>query len=125
MDTITEFQHNMDIKYAHQEIIDIAEVVEMSIGKKQFSQSLTEVNDSVVRVGIIEGIFPLHKHQEEDEFFFVLEGTLVMEIEGKGEITVLPHQGITVPKGVMHRPIAKERIVILLVEKSTIVPNGE
>ncbi len=113
----------MDVRYKHQEVIDIKEVVD-NCKDNWFNQTLTELNDSLVRIGIIQGEYHWHKHENEDEFFFVLEGTLILEIEGHGSVTLNPHQGITITKGLVHRPIAKERVVMLMVEKSTVDPMG-
>ncbi len=117
------YNQSMQVRYAHSEVVDIKEVVD-SCGDEWFNQTLTEVNDSLVRIGVIEGEFHWHQHPTEDEFFFVLEGTLILEIEGREPVTLKPHQGITVSKGVMHRPIAKERVVMIMVESSTVNPVG-
>jgi mannose-6-phosphate isomerase-like protein (cupin superfamily) len=77
----------------------------------------------VVRLGIVEGEFHWHKHDEEDEFFFVLEGKLLLDLQ-EGTVELTPQQGYTVPKGVVHRTRAKERTVMLMVEKSSVVPTG-
>ncbi len=68
------------------------------------NQTLTTVNDSVVRLGVVEGEFHWHKHDREDEFFLVLEGELEIEVEGREPFALGPHQGVTIPRGVMHRP---------------------
>jgi len=81
------------------------------------------VNNSVVRLGVIEDEFHWHKHDEEDEFFFVVEGELLLDLENK-TVKLTPQQGYTVPKGVIHRTRANERTVILMVEQDTINPNG-
>src|SRR5215831_20750942 len=64
------------------------------------NRTLTKVNDAVVRLGVLEGDFHWHKHDEEDEFFLVLEGRLDIELEDR-TVTLGPLQGFTVPKGVM------------------------
>ena len=70
-----------------------------------------------------EGEFPWHKHDNEDEFFFVLQGELFLETENK-VVALRPHQGYTVPKGVLHRPYVKELTTILMVENESISPTG-
>jgi mannose-6-phosphate isomerase-like protein (cupin superfamily) len=82
------------------------------------------VNESVVRLGIVEGDFHWHKHDNDDEFFFVLEGQLLLDIEGR-TIELNPNQGVTISKGVMHRPRALKRTVMLMVETSAIRPTGD
>jgi mannose-6-phosphate isomerase-like protein (cupin superfamily) len=123
MDTQTNYNINLDIKYKQLELIDVPEIVE-ECTEKWFNQTLTQVNGSVVRIGIVEGEFHWHKHDEDDEFFFVLQGRLIIELEGK-TIELNPNQGVTVPKGVMHRPIALEKTVMLMVENAGIKPTGD
>jgi mannose-6-phosphate isomerase-like protein (cupin superfamily) len=106
-------------------VIDIATEVEASDHPWR-NQTLTTVNDAVVRLGIIEGgDFHWHKHEEEDEFFLVLEGRLLIDVEDAETIELSRHQGVTIPKGVMHRPRAPEPVVILMVETATVVPTGD
>jgi mannose-6-phosphate isomerase-like protein (cupin superfamily) len=88
-----------------------------------WNRTLTAVNEAVVRLGVLDGDFHWHKHDEEDEFFFVLEGQLDIELEDR-MVTLLPQQGFTVPKGVMHLPHARGRVVVLMVEKASVVPTG-
>ncbi|WP_196888776.1 cupin domain-containing protein [Aureivirga sp. CE67] len=119
------FNYNqlMNIKYKHHEVIDVPEIVK-ECTDNWFNQSLTNVNDSVVRIGIVEGEYHWHKHENDDEFFFVLSGKLIIELEDK-IIELNPNQGTTIGKGVMHRPIAPEKTVMLMVETSAIDPIGE
>jgi mannose-6-phosphate isomerase-like protein (cupin superfamily) len=92
--------------------------------KPWWNRTLTEVNDAVVRLGVLEGDFHWHKHDEEDEFFLVLEGQLDIELEDR-IVELKPLQGFTVPKGVMHLPHARGRVVVLMVEKGSVVPTGD
>jgi mannose-6-phosphate isomerase-like protein (cupin superfamily) len=114
---------HLDVKYGHLELIDVP--AEAAAHQPWFNQTLTRVNDAVVRLGIFEGEFHFHKHDLEDEFFFVLEGELLMDIEGHETVTLGVHQGFTVPKGVVHRPRAPSRTVVLMVEAATIEPTGD
>ena len=114
---------NTDIKYGYSTLIDVPEFA-ASIQEKWFNQSLTQVNDCVVRLGVVQGEFHWHKHEEEDEFFFVLEGKLFLEFEDK-KYELLPHQGYTVPKGVVHRTRAEERTIMLMIEKNSVEPTGD
>jgi mannose-6-phosphate isomerase-like protein (cupin superfamily) len=82
------------------------------------------VNGSVVRLGVVQGEYHWHKHDDDDEFFFVVSGRFIIELEGR-TVTLDPQQGFVVPKGVMHRPRAPERTVILMVETASIVPTGD
>jgi mannose-6-phosphate isomerase-like protein (cupin superfamily) len=90
-----------------------------------FNQTLTQVNDSVVRLGVLEGDFHWHKHDVEDEFFLVLDGQLLIDIEDAGTVTLQRHQAYTVPRGVVHRTRAPVRTAILMVEPAGVVPTGD
>jgi mannose-6-phosphate isomerase-like protein (cupin superfamily) len=89
-----------------------------------WNRTLSEVNDAVVRLAVMEGDFHWHKHDAEDEFFFVLDGQLDLELEDR-IVTLMPKQGFTVPRGVMHCPHARGRTVVLMVEKAGVVPTGD
>jgi mannose-6-phosphate isomerase-like protein (cupin superfamily) len=78
-----------------------------------------------VRLGVVEGEFHWHKHDNEDEFFLVLEGELEIDVEGRETIVLLPSQGVTIPTGVAHRPRAARRTVMIMVEPSTIARTGD
>lgn len=114
---------HLDVRLAHQQRIDIPTIVAEN-KEKWFNQTLTQVNDSVVRIGIVEGEFHWHKHDNDDEFFFVLEGQLLIDLEDK-TIELNPNQGVTITKGVMHRPRAPKKTVMLMVETSSIAPTGD
>src|SRR5260221_2462483 len=112
----------LDVKFNHLEKIDIPQLVK-ECKDKWFNQTLTKVNDSVVRIGIVEGEYHWHKHDDDDEFFFVLEGQLLVDLEEK-TIELNPNQGVTISKGVMHRTRAPRKTVMLMVETSAIDPTG-
>jgi mannose-6-phosphate isomerase-like protein (cupin superfamily) len=112
-----------DDKFGHSKLIDVAK--EAAAHEPWFNQTLTTVNDSVVRLGVLHGEFHFHKHDHEDEFFFVLEGRLLLDIEHGDTITLLPHQGYTVPKGVVHRTRAPERTTVLMIESAGVIPTGD
>jgi mannose-6-phosphate isomerase-like protein (cupin superfamily) len=120
----------LDIKFKHFEVIDIPMMVK-EVKDKWFNQSLTEVNGSVVRVGIIEGEYHWHKHENDDEFFFVLEGKLYVDLRESvpsGEdrtIELNPGQGVTVTRNVMHRTRAPQKTEMLMVENKGIIPTGD
>lgn len=90
-----------------------------------FNQTLTTVNDAVVRLGIIEDDFHWHKHDAQDEFLCVLDGRLIIDIENRETVTLERHQGSTVPRGVIHRTRSSERTAILMVEAAGVVPTGD
>ena len=113
----------LNIKFNHLELIDIPQIVKET-KDKWFNQTLTQVNDSVVRVGIVEGEYHWHKHENDDEFFFVLEGKLFVDLEDR-TIELKPGQGITVTKNLVHRTRAPEKTVMLMVENKGIIPTGD
>jgi mannose-6-phosphate isomerase-like protein (cupin superfamily) len=114
---------HLDDKFGSSQLIDIP--AEIAANEPWFNQTLTTVNDSVVRLGILEGEFHWHKHEAEDEFFVVLEGRLLIDIEDAGTVTLDPHQGYTVPRGVVHRTRAPQRTAVLMVEPAGVVPVGD
>jgi mannose-6-phosphate isomerase-like protein (cupin superfamily) len=113
----------LDIKFDHLQTIDVNEMVR-ECADKWFNQTLTKVNDSVVRIGIIEGEYHWHKHDKDDEFFFVLSGQLLVDLEDR-TIVLDPNQGVTIPRGVVHRTRAPHKTVMLMVETSEIQPTGD
>ncbi|MFX0086419.1 MAG: cupin domain-containing protein [Candidatus Hodarchaeota archaeon] len=116
------YKFEMEAKYGYQQLIDIPEIIQ-SCTDQWFNQTLCHVNESVVRIGIIQGEFHWHQHEEEDEFFYVIEGRLFIDLDHE-VVEVNPKQGYTVSKGVLHRTRAPERTVILMVEKETVKPDG-
>ncbi len=113
----------LDVKFDHLERIDVNQMV-AECKDRWFNQTLTKVNDSVVRIGIVEGEYHWHKHDDDDEFFFVLEGQLLVDLEDR-TIELNPNQGVTVSKGVVHRTRAPKKTVMLMVETSSIIPTGD
>ena len=116
------YNQQMNIKYAHQELIDVPAIVAENT-EKWFNQSLTAINGSVARLGIVEGEYHWHKHDNDDEFFFVLEGKLLIDLEDR-TVELKAGQGFVVPRTVVHRTRALERAVVLMVENVGIIPTG-
>jgi mannose-6-phosphate isomerase-like protein (cupin superfamily) len=117
------FCNNEDVKYGQLCLVDVP--AELREHGPWFNQTLTTVNEAVVRLGIFEGDFPWHKHIDQDEFFFVLEGEIELDVEGRGPMRLGVHEGFTVPKNVMHRPRSPRRSAVLMVESLGIVPTGD
>jgi len=113
----------LDIKFPPLERIDVPSLVR-ACTDQWYNQTLCRVNDSVVRLGVMQGEYHWHKHDRDDEFFFVLEGHFVIDLEDRS-IDLRPQQGFVVPRGVVHRTRAPERSVILMVETAAIVPTGD
>ena len=113
---------NLQPKFGFLELIDVPTLAAL-VTNQWFNQTLCSVNDCVVRLGVMQGEFHWHKHDTEDEFFFVLDGEFFIDLEGQ-TVTLKPHQGFTVPKGILHRTRAPQRTTILMVEQKSIQPTG-
>jgi mannose-6-phosphate isomerase-like protein (cupin superfamily) len=113
----------LNIQFQPLEVIDEKSIAD-SCPHKWFNQTLCQVNESVVRMAVIEGEYHWHKHDKDDEFFYVVEGQLLIDLEGR-TVELDPRQGFVVPKGVMHRTRAPRRTVILMVENKGIIPTGD
>ena len=120
------YETRLDIHYQPLEIVDAKALID-GCNHKWYNQTLCQVNESIVRLGVIEGEYHWHKHDADDEFFYVVEGELLIDLlidlETK-TVAVQPRQGFVVPKGVQHRTRAKERTIILMVENAGIIPTG-
>ena len=114
---------SLDARFGFLELIDVPALI-ADCQEPWYNQTLCQVNDCVVRLGIMQGEFHWHKHDQEDELFFVLQGRFLIELENE-TIILEPHQGYTIPRGVMHRTRAPERSAILMVEGSGVKPTGD
>jgi mannose-6-phosphate isomerase-like protein (cupin superfamily) len=114
---------NMDIAFGPLEKIDVTALAD-ACPHKWFNQTLCQVNESVVRLGVVEGEYHWHKHDDLDEFFYCVSGRFLIDLEDR-TIELLPQQATVIPKGVRHRPRALVRSVILMVEGESIVPTGD
>lgn len=112
-----------DVKYRPLEVIEAGQLAD-DCGEPWWNQTLCQVNESVARLGVFLGEFHWHKHDREDELFFVLEGTLLLDFEGKS-CALGPRQGMVVPRGLLHRTRAEVRTVVLMVEAASVVPTGD
>ena len=117
------YETHLDIKYKQLEVVDAPRLVR-ECRHPWYNQTLCRVNDSVVRLGVVRGEYHWHKHDADDEFFYVVEGRLLIDLEGQ-TVELTPRQGFVVPKGVVHRTRAPERCVILMVENAGIIPTGD
>lgn len=124
MDKEFPYITKLDVRFKHFEKIDVNELV-AECRDKWFNETLTKVNDSVVRIGIVEGEYHWHKHENDDEFFYVVSGQLLIDLENDKTIELNPNQGTTISKGVMHRPRAPKKTIMLMLETSAIQPTGD
>jgi mannose-6-phosphate isomerase-like protein (cupin superfamily) len=113
----------LNLQYRPLEIVDTPALV-AACTDRWYNQTLCQVNDSVVRLGVLQGEYHWHSHEREDEFFFVVEGRFIIDLEARS-VELLPGQGFVVPKGVVHRTRAPEKTVVLMVESVGIVPTGD
>ena len=117
------YETRLNIYYKPLEIIEekaLADVCQY----KWYNQTLCQVNGSVVRMAVVQGAYHWHKHDADDEFFYVVEGRFLIDLEDR-TVELAPRQGFVVPKGVVHRTRALERTVILMVENAGIIPTGD
>jgi mannose-6-phosphate isomerase-like protein (cupin superfamily) len=127
-DVQDRYDISKDVLFGPNERIDVTDVA--AAQTPWWNRTLTEVNDAVVRLAVMEGDFHWHKHDEEDEFFYVVDGELLIDIRGSAEgqesrtVALRPGQGFVVPKTVVHRTRAPKRTTILMVENAGITPTG-
>ncbi len=114
---------HLNTLFAPLQLVDVQALVD-ECKDPWYNQTLTRVNDCVVRLGIMKGEFHWHKHEREDEFFYVLEGLFVIDLEGR-RVELRPRQGFTTPRGVNHRTSAPERSIILMIEGAGVMPTGD
>jgi mannose-6-phosphate isomerase-like protein (cupin superfamily) len=112
----------LNTQFAPLEVVEEG-AISSACKERWYNQTLCQVNESVVRLGVVAGEYHWHKHEGDDEFFYVIEGHLLIDLEDR-VIDLKPRQGVVIPKGVMHRPRAPERTVMLMVETKDIVPTG-
>lgn len=121
---------HLDVLYPALEKIALDPLVD-AVKDQWYNQTLARVNDSVVRLGVMQGEYHWHRHDADDEFFYVVDGRFLIDLEPAADgvtpgrvVELRPREGFVVPKGVVHRTRAPERSVILMVETASIVPTG-
>ena len=112
-----------DVKFGFLNLIDVAKIRD-SVTEVWFNQTLCQVNDCVVRLGVVQGEFHWHHHDKEDEFFYIVSGKLFIDLEDR-TVELLPNQGFTIPHGVKHRTRAPERTAMLMIEGAGVEPTGD
>jgi mannose-6-phosphate isomerase-like protein (cupin superfamily) len=120
--TAYPYETRLNIQYQPLEVIDEKALAD-ACPYQWYNQTLCKVNGSVVRLGVVQGEYHWHKHDDDDEFFYVVEGTFFIDLEER-TVELAARQGFVVPKGVVHRTRATERTVILMVENAGIIPTG-
>ncbi len=112
-----------DVKFGFLNLIDVAKIGD-SVTEDWFNQTLCQVNDCVVRLGVVKGKFHWHQHDKEDEFFYVVSGKLFIDLEDR-TVELEPNQGFTIPRSVKHRTRSPERTVMLMVEGAGVEATGD
>jgi hypothetical protein len=113
----------LNVLYEPLQCVDVQSLVD-ACKDSWYNQTLCQVNDSVIRLGVMQGEYHWHKHDDLDEFFYVIEGRFLIDLEGRTQ-ELTPRQGFVVPRGVLHRTRAPERAVILMMEGAGIIPTGD
>jgi dTDP-4-dehydrorhamnose 3,5-epimerase-like enzyme len=116
------YETHLDLRFKQGEIVDVPALV-AACKHPWYNQTLCQVNDSVVRLGVVQGEYHWHKHDEDDEFFYVVDGKLLIDLEDR-TVELTPGKGFVVPKKVLHRTRAPEKTVMLMVENAGIIPTG-
>jgi len=106
------------------EKLDVQRVIDGTT-ESWVNHTLCRVDDVVVRLGVLHGEFHWHKHDDEDEFFLVLDGLMRIELAGGDTVELGPRQAFTVPKGMLHRPVVPQRTAVLMIEKAGVVATGD
>ncbi len=121
---------HLDVMFPALAKVDLDPVI-AGVRDRWYNQTLARVNESVVRLGVMQGEYHWHKHDADDEFFYVVDGRFLIDLERGADgvtpgrvVELTPRQGFVVPKGVVHRTRAPERTVILMIETAAIVPTG-
>lgn len=117
------YETRLNILFEQGEVVDVNALAE-ACDYRWYNQTLCKVNDSVVRLGVVEGQYHWHRHEDDDEFFYVVEGKLLIDLPRDRTVELGPGQGFVIPKGVIHRTRALERTIMLMVENAGIVPTG-
>ena len=114
---------HLNVLYEPLQVVDVQTLVD-ACKDRWYNQTLIRVNEAVVRLGVLEGEYHWHKHEREDEFFYVVDGRFLIDLEGR-TVELLPRQGFTVPRGVVHRTRAPQRSIVLMVEQAGVILTGD
>lgn len=118
-----DYSIDLDEAFGALELIDVQGLAD-AVEEQWYNQTLCRVNDCVVRLGVMQGEFHWHEHEHEDEYFYVVDGRFVIDLEDQ-TVELTPREGFMVPRGIKHRTRAPERTVILMVEGADVVPTGD
>ena len=82
------------------------------------------LNDSYVKVAKFKGEFIWHKHESEDELFFIVQGKLLIKVRDQPDLTLEAGEFVVIPRGVEHMPVAQDEVHVMLIEPKTTVNTG-
>ncbi len=105
------------------EVVDLAEKFKL-FGEYWHPRIVGELDDSYVKLAKLKGEFIWHRHENEDELFLVIAGTLVIKLREQ-DLILRPGQLVIIPKGVEHLPVAAEEVQVLLLEPKATVNTGD
>jgi mannose-6-phosphate isomerase-like protein (cupin superfamily) len=120
----TDYAIHYQPLFAQLEKMDVQRLID-EVDDPWYNQTLIQVGDVLVRLGVMQGEFHWHKHDEQDEFFFVLDGLFRIELDGADTVELGPRQAFTVPAGMLHRPVVPVRSAVLMLEKAGVVATGD
>jgi mannose-6-phosphate isomerase-like protein (cupin superfamily) len=121
---VTDYAIHYAPLYGVLETMDVQSLIDR-VEDPWYNQTLVQVGDVLVRLGVMQGEFHWHQHDEQDEFFFVLDGLFRIELAGRPTVELGPRQAFSVPAGLQHRPVVPVRSAVLMIEKAGVVPTGD
>lgn len=96
----------------------------LSLFNEMYSPKIVgDINDVQVKLVKFKGEFVMHSHENEDEFFLVIKGKMIMKLQDK-EIEINEGEFIIIPKGVEHCPDAEEEVHVMVIEPGTVLNTG-
>ena len=120
-----DYRIRLDPVFGTLELMDLRAVAR-DADHPWFNQTLIQVGDVLVRLGAFQpGAFHWHRHDEQDEFFLLLEGALRIELEDRGPVELESLQAFSVPAGLQHRPVATAPSTVLMIERAGVLPTGD
>jgi mannose-6-phosphate isomerase-like protein (cupin superfamily) len=120
----TGYTMNYEPLVAALQLLDVQRIIDGTTDS-WYNQTLVQVDEVVVRLGVMQGEYHWHKHDEQDEFFFVLDGLFRIELDGMDTVELGPRQAFVVPKGLLHRPVVPQRTAVLMIERAGVVATGD
>ena len=118
------YEIHYDALFGPLETIDVQALID-AVDVPWYNQTLIEVGGVLVRLGVMQGEYHWHRHEHEDEFFFVLDGRFDIELDAHDTVSLGPLEGFCVPAGRLHRPVVPVRAAVLMLERAGVVATGD